>query len=73
MLFLPNELILLTVINQSKDYYYLYLFCTLSSICKSDIITDFPFSRVTFAVEGKQPSKQTLSFIICSFGSKRQN
>ena len=29
--------------------------CTLSPVCRSDIVTDLPFSRVTLAVEGKQP------------------
>ena len=29
--------------------------CTLSPVCNSDIKTDLPFSRVTLAVDGKQP------------------
>ena len=29
--------------------------CTLSPVCISDIFTDLPFSRVTLAVDGKQP------------------
>ena len=29
--------------------------CTLSPLCSSDIVTDLPFSRVTLAVDGKQP------------------
>ena len=29
--------------------------CTLSPISSSDIVTDFPFSRFTLAVDGKQP------------------
>ena len=29
--------------------------CTLNPICISDIVTDFPFSKLTVAVEGKQP------------------
>ena len=29
--------------------------CTLSPICSSDIVIDLPFSRVTLAVDGKQP------------------
>ena len=28
--------------------------CTLSPICNSDIVTDFPFSRFKSPVEGKQ-------------------
>ena len=28
--------------------------CTLSPICSSDILTDFPFSRETLATDGKQ-------------------
>ena len=28
--------------------------CTLSPTCNSDIVTDFPFSRETLAVDGKQ-------------------
>ena len=29
--------------------------CTLDPICSSDILTDFPFSRLTLAEDGKQP------------------
>ena len=29
--------------------------CTLSPVSSSDICTDLPFSRVTVAVDGKQP------------------
>ena len=29
--------------------------CTLSPNFSSDIVTDFPFSRFTVALEGKQP------------------
>ena len=29
--------------------------CILSPVCSSDIVTDLPFSRVTLAVDGKQP------------------
>ena len=28
--------------------------CTLSPICSSDIVRDFPFSALTVAVDGKQ-------------------
>ena len=28
--------------------------CTLSPICNSHIVTDFPFSILTFAMDGKQ-------------------
>ena len=28
---------------------------TLSPICSSGIVTDLPFSRITLAVDGKQP------------------
>ena len=28
--------------------------CTWSPICSSDIVTDFPFSRLVFAWDGKQ-------------------
>ena len=31
--------------------------CTLSPIYSSHIATDFPFSRMVLAVDGKQPSK----------------
>ena len=29
--------------------------CTWSPICSSDIVIDFPFWSLTFAVDGKQP------------------
>ena len=29
--------------------------CTLSPVCSSDIVTDFPSIRVTLAFDGKQP------------------
>ena len=29
--------------------------CTLSPVCRSDIVTDLPFFRVILAVDGKQP------------------
>ena len=29
--------------------------CTLSPTCSSDIVNSFPFSRLTLAVDGKQP------------------
>ena len=28
--------------------------CTRSPICRSDIVTDFPFSSLTLAIAGKQ-------------------
>ena len=34
--------------------------CTLSPTCSSDIVTDFPFSRVTVATDGKHLQLQQL-------------
>ena len=33
--------------------------CTRSPTCRSDIVTDFPFSRFTLAEEGKQPPPES--------------
>ena len=38
--------------------------CTLSPVCSSDISTDFPFSRLTLALEGKHPKPRVLCFNI---------
>ena len=40
---------------------------TVSPICSSDIITDFPFSRVTLAVDGKHESSKQKILLSFSF------
>ena len=42
-------------LSSKKKCWMLIPVCTLSPICSSDIVTDFPFSTLTLATDGKQP------------------
>ena len=43
-------------LTRNKNFLMFLPVCTLSPICSSDIVTDFPFLILTVATDGKQPS-----------------
>ena len=48
--------IYLSDLARNKNFLMFVPVCTLSPICSSDIVTDFPFLILTVATDGKQPS-----------------
>ena len=45
--------------------------CTLSPICRSDIVTDLPFWRLTLAVEGKHEDEAPGAFVCVGIPSQQ--